>query len=132
GIWNPQNWLFQQACSEMRIKVILSPHGMLEPYILKRNFIKKRIALALYQRKAIQSVNFLHTTASAELSQIRKLGFTAQAEIIPNVIDISNHIQKSSVQPSTSEINILFLSRIHPKKGLELLIEAIKQIKEPY
>ena len=79
GIWDPQNWLFQQVCMEQRIKVVLSPHGMLEPYILKRNFLKKRIALALYQKKAIQSADYLHATASAELRQIRKLGFGSPA-----------------------------------------------------
>ena len=41
GIWTPQNWLFQKAAQKLGIKVILSPHGMLEPYILNRHPAKK-------------------------------------------------------------------------------------------
>ena len=131
GIWDPQNWLFQQVCIRQRIKVLLSPHGMLEPYIIKRNFLKKKIALALYQKKAIKSADYLHATASAELSQIRKLGFASPAQIIPNGIDVSEVIKKYQLESSGIEKNILFLSRIHPKKGLEVLIEAIKLLNEP-
>lgn len=131
GIWDPQNWLFQQVCMEQRIKIVLSPHGMLEPYILNRNFLKKRIALALYQKKAILSADYLHATASAELNQIRKLGFASPAQIIPNGIDVSEIIQKSELDSSETEKNILFLSRIHPKKGIEILIEAINILNDP-
>lgn len=129
GIWDPQNWLFQKACMEQGIKVLLSPHGMLEPYILNRNFLKKQIALFLYQKNAIQSADYLHATASAELCQIRKLGFTAPAQIIPNGIDVSEVIPRLRSTSHKKIKNILFLSRIHPKKGLELLIEAISQMK---
>lgn len=131
GIWDPQNWLFQKVCINQRIKVLLSPHGMLEPYILKRNYLKKRLALSLYQKKAIQSADYLHATASAELSQIRKLGFSCPAMIIPNGIDASEVIQKSDFRTQEIEKNILFLSRIHPKKGIEILIEAINFLNDP-
>lgn len=131
GIWDPQNWLFQQVCIEQTIKVVLSPHGMLEPYILNRNFLKKRIALALYQKKAIKSADYLLATALAELNQIRKLGFFSPAQIIPNGIDVSEVVYRNQHESSGIEKNILFLSRIHPKKGLEILIEAINLLNEP-
>lgn len=125
GIWDPQNWIFQQVCIEHKIRVLLSPHGMLEPYILQRNSLKKKLALALYQKKAIQSADYIHATAPAELKQIRRLGFSSPAKIIPNGIDICDVISKNKIDSFKNEINILFLSRIHPKKGLEILIEAI-------
>ena len=131
GIWDPQNWLFQQVCISQGIKVLLSPHGMLEPYILKRNLLKKRIALTLYQKRAIKSVDYLHATASAELTQIRKLGFSSPAQIIPNGIDVSEVIMQSDGESPEPDKNILFLSRIHPKKGLEILIEAVDLLNEP-
>lgn len=129
GIWDPQNWLFQKVCIEQKIKVLLSPHGMLEPYILKRNALKKKIALLLYQKKAIHSADYLHATASAELLQIRKLGFATPAQIIPNGINVSEVISGCRTMSSESNNNILFLSRVHPKKGLEILIEAISKIR---
>ncbi|MCM4160826.1 glycosyltransferase [Antarcticibacterium flavum] len=131
GIWDPQNWLFQQACIEQNIKVLLSPHGMLEPYILKKNSLKKKLALALYQKKAIQSANYLHATAYAELKQIRRLGFSSPAKIIPNGIDICEVISKNEIESPENENNILFLSRIHPKKGIEILIKSISCLNDP-
>jgi glycosyltransferase involved in cell wall biosynthesis len=131
GIWDPQNWFFQQVCINLKIKVLLSPHGMLEPYILKRNSFKKKVALALYQKKAIQTADYLHATASAELKQIRRLGFSSPARIIPNGIDICDIITKKQTGSSEYEKNILFLSRIHPKKGIEILIEAINCLNDP-
>lgn len=125
GIWDPQNWLFQQVCIKYKVKVLLSPHGMLEPYILKRNSLKKKLALALYQKKAILAADYLHATALAELKQIRKLGFSSPARIIPNGIDIGDVISINKIGSSKTKINFLFLSRIHPKKGIEILIEAI-------
>jgi len=128
GIWNPQNFLFQQIAQKLGITVVLSPHGMLEPYILQRHPWKKKIALALYQHKTIQSANFMHATATEELHNIKKLGYTQSATIIPNGIDISE-IQPKSKEAYKPIKNILFLSRVHPKKGIEFLIKAISQLQ---
>ncbi len=127
GIWNPQNWLFQQVAQSLKIKVLISPHGMLEPYILQRNPAKKKLALFLYQRKALKKADFLHATAASEMDQIKLLGFTNPVTVIPNGVDIPKIKQKYNIEPD-SFLNILFLSRIHPKKGIELLIEAVSKI----
>jgi glycosyltransferase involved in cell wall biosynthesis len=122
GIWQPQTWLFQQAAQRLGIKVILSPHGMLESYIMNRHPLKKQLALALYEHKAIRKADYLHATAQSELNQFRKLGYGQPAQIIANGIEIADIKAKTSWNKVR---NILFLSRVHPKKGLELLIEAV-------
>jgi glycosyltransferase involved in cell wall biosynthesis len=121
GIWSPQNWGFQKVAQELEIKVVLSPHGMLEPWIVKHNPFKKKIALLLFQKKAIHRVNHIHTTAQIEKESIRNLGFKNPITIIPNGIDLS---EISSVKTSYGNKKVIFLSRIHPKKGIELLLEA--------
>ncbi|HEY6913358.1 MAG TPA: glycosyltransferase, partial [Paludibacter sp.] len=126
GIWEPQTWLFQKTAQQLGIKVIMSPHGMLEPYILNRHPLKKQLALALYQRKAVKSVDYLHATAQSELKQFRKLGYLQPAEIIANGIELADIKSKTT----WNEVrNILFLSRVHPKKGLEILIEAVARLE---
>lgn len=121
GIWSPQNWGFQKKAQELGIKVILSPHGMLEPWIMAQNSWKKRLGLFLYQRKAIQRAKCLHTTAEMEALNIEYLGFKTPIHIIPNGIDL-NDIKGMKKNYGTKKI--VFLSRIHPKKGVELLLEA--------
>lgn len=127
GIWQPQTWLFQKVAQRKGIKVVLSPHGMLEPYIMNRHPLKKKIALALYQHKAIRTANYIHATATSELAQIRKLGYNPPATIIPNGIELTDLLPKTEWQHVR---NILFLSRVHPKKGIELLIEALAQLND--
>lgn len=125
GIWNPENWLFQKAAQKLGIKVILSPHGMLEPYILKRNSFKKKIALLLYQHKAIKSVEFLHATAKSEYDNIQELGYRQPMFIIPNGINL---LDVKSVKKEYGSKKAVFLSRIHPKKGIEILLQTWKEL----
>lgn len=112
---------FSEKAQELGIKVILSPHGMLEPWIMAQNSWKKRLGLFLYQRKAIQRAKCLHTTAEMEALNIQYLGFKTPIHIIPNGIDL-NDIKGMKKDYGTKRI--VFLSRIHPKKGVELLLEA--------
>ena len=121
GIWNPQNWGFQKVAQKLGIKVIVSPHGMLEPWIIARNPIKKRIALHLYQKKAIKQSIVLHATAPMEATNIKALGFNNRICIIPNGID-SNEVKEIKTNYGTRKM--VFLSRIHRKKGIEILLDA--------
>lgn len=125
GIWSPQNWGFQKKAQELGIKVILTPHGMLEPWIMAQNPWKKKLGLFLYQKKAIQRAECIHATAQMESDNIRALGFKNPIYIIPNGIDISD-VKEIKTHYGTRKM--VFLSRIHPKKGIELLLEAWRNI----
>jgi len=125
GIWSPQNWGFQKAAQALGIKVVLTPHGMLEPWILDRNPLKKKIALFLYQHKAVARANYLHATAKMEQDNIQALGFKNPISIIPNGVDLS---EVKKVKTNYGTRKIVFLSRIHPKKGIELLLQAWRDI----
>lgn len=121
GIWSPQNWGFQKVAQELKIKVVLSPHGMLESWILEHNPLKKKIALFLFQNNAIKKADHIHATAQMENDSIRKLGFNNAITIIPNGIDLS---EITHTKASYGSKKMVFLSRIHPKKGIEILVEA--------
>ncbi|AWG22206.1 hypothetical protein FFWV33_12115 [Flavobacterium faecale] len=125
GIWSPENAIFQAAAQKLGIKVILSPHGMLEPWIMNNNPWKKKLAMALYQRKAIQNADYLHATAAMEEKSIKYLGFSNTLFIIPNFVDTS---EIKDVKVEYGSKKIIFMSRIHPKKGIELLLEAWKTV----
>ena len=123
GIWSPENWGFQKMAQELGIKVVLSPHGMLEPWILANNPWKKKVALFLYQNKALVRADYLHATAQMELESIKKLGYQNKIMIIPNGIDQSE-VKETKTEYGSKKM--IFLSRIHPKKGIDLLLEAWK------
>jgi len=120
-IWNPYIQVMAFWAFQKKIPYIITPRGMLEPWIMDNNHWKKKIALFLYQKKAIQRAAHIHATAQMEADNIKELGFSNPISIIPNGIDLSE-VKKGKEQYGSKKM--VFLSRIHPKKGIELLLEA--------
>lgn len=88
----------------------------------------KRIFWPLLQRSALARADCFHATADSEYADIRRLGFRQPVAILPNGIDIP-------VQPPKRKSNrrtMLFLGRIHPKKGLDLLLHAWRCVQDHY
>ncbi|MBR2456232.1 MAG: glycosyltransferase [Bacteroidaceae bacterium] len=126
--WMPQSAYAQKWAQDLEYKVVLTPHGMLEPWIIQRNYWWKKLpALWLYQKKAVQRANYLHATAESEKENLLKLGYNPHIAVIPNGIEVNKIRMKESWKRNRE---ILFLSRIHVKKGIELLLEAVAQLKE--
>lgn len=126
--WMPQCAWTQKWAQQLGYKVILTPHGMLEPWIIKRNYwIKKVPALLLYQKQAIVKADYLHATAKSEKENLLKLGYNQKIEIIANGIEVDSISMKADWKRKNK---ILFLSRVHVKKGIEFLIEAASILKE--
>lgn len=109
------------------IPYIITPRGMLEPWSLSQKKIKKLIALFLFQKKDIEKATVIHVTGEMERLQIRKLGFKNPIAVIPNGVNL-NEYPSTYPTKSIKHKKILFLSRLHKKKGIENLIEAWKQI----
>jgi glycosyltransferase involved in cell wall biosynthesis len=120
-IWNPYIQVMAFWAYKKKIPYIITPRGMLEPWIMAHNPWKKKIALFLYQKKAIQRAAHIHATAKMEATNIQAMGFNNPITIIPNGIDLSE-LKGSKEQYGTQKM--VFLSRIHPKKGIELLLQA--------
>ncbi len=102
---------------------IITIRGMLESWSLQQGEIKKKLALKLYQYSDLKNADCLHATAPMEVLSIRALGLKNPVAMIPNGINL-NEFPESVPVKSLGKKKILFLSRIHPKKGIENLIKA--------
>ena len=114
------------------LPLIVTPRGMLEDWALNHNKLKKRLAWALFQRRDLHRATAFHATALSESQSIRRLGFKQPIAIIPNGVELSSMTgmnQGVSQCASTRVKTALFLSRINPKKGLLMLLEAWKRVK---
>ncbi|WP_396187136.1 glycosyltransferase [Flavobacterium sp.] len=120
-IWNPYIQVMAFWAYKKKIPYVISTRGMLEPWIMAHNSWKKKIGMFLYQKKAIQRAAHIHATALMEANHIEELGFNNPISIIPNGIDLSVIKEKKEYYGTRK---MVFLSRIHPKKGIELLLEA--------
>lgn len=105
---------------------MISPRGMLDPWALRQSRIKKRIAGSLFESRHLRSAGCLHALCRSEADAIRKAGLTNPVCTIPNGIDLP-YIARQSIAnggDADGRKRMLFLGRIHPKKGLFELIRA--------
>lgn len=129
GIWQHDLLWVQKESQTRGIITFITPHGMLLPWSLRHNVIRKAIALLLYERKALRAADMIFATDKCEHDEIVKLKLTKKpVPIISNGIDIEGYSIKESWKVRKK---ILFLSRISIGKGIELLFEAMFDIKEP-
>lgn len=105
--------------------LICHPQGMLDPWILRRSRLKKRIARWLYEDATFRHARLWRALTVKEADQIRALGFGENIAIIPNGIDTASYTKPAleSERPDGWK-NLLFLGRLHPKKGIDLLLNA--------
>ena len=139
GIWT--------ACSEVsntlhqvhRLPTVVAPHGSLQKYTLGRSPWKKRLALLAYERKNLHRAACLHATAEAEIADFRDYGLANPIAVIPNGVsetwlqscgDGDRFRQQYGISPDRRLL--FFLSRITPKKGLPLLLEAIDRVRDGF
>ena len=127
------DWPYHKVMVEARklgIPYIVTPRGMLEPWSLSQKKWKKKLAWWLYQRNDVQKSVCVFTTAKMEAEHVTNLGITTCKAVIPNGIETDSYPCKTSVDVVKKQV--LFLSRVHVKKGIEVLFEVWKQIHPDY
>lgn len=126
--WMPLTALTAIWAKKEGYKVIYTPHGMLEPYAISRHYWTKKLpAIFLFQKNGVKACDIVHATAITEKDNLINLGWNNNIRVIPNCVQIDEIIMKTSWKRNK---NILFLSRVHPKKGINFLIEAVAQLKD--
>lgn len=128
SLWSYSNFLVGLS-SKSKAKLVVSPHGTLTKYALKRRFLLKNFLKPL-QWKILERADLFHATAESEIEDIRSLGFKQDIALIPNFINVPE-FNAHKVNTSKSK-RLLFLSRIHPKKGLENLLEIWGLIQDDF
>ena len=126
GCWSPLRAFTLIWAHEMGIKTVLTPHGMLDPYALNHNYWSKKLpAILAYQRKAVQTADIIHTTAEIEKKNVMKLGWNNKIALIPNCVQVDGIELKGSW---SIRRKLVFISRIHHKKGIHFLIDAVARL----
>ena len=132
GIWLPIYHNMSVIARRYNIPYLTTPRGDLEPWSLRQKTMKKKIALMLYQRNDINKAKCILATADMERDHLRDLGFHNPIAVIPNGIDITEYKCREKSRKDYVKKQIIFLSRVHPKKGIEILIDAWKRLCRLY
>lgn len=139
GLWMYQGRLVSQLRDELKLPVVIHPHGMLEPWALNRSAWKKKVVGSLWEYENLRRATCLRVTAASELESVRRFGLKAPVAVIPNGIDVSDYDrlpsreEASAILPQLAARRVLlFLSRVHPKKGLIRLLKIWKRLRAEY
>ena len=105
------------------VPVVLRPLGTATRWSLSHQRWKKRPYFALIERSHLARAHAIHATSNAERDDLAALGFGARAVVIPLGVDgIAGSSDRSS---AGAPLRVLFLSRLHPKKNVPMLIDSI-------
>ncbi len=123
SVFNLINYFF------LKTPYIVTPRGMLEDWALKQSYIKKKIFYFFIEKYHLKLASYLRATSELEAKTFKKLGYR-NIITIPNAIKIPN--TKNIQFKNKKRKRLLFLSRLHPKKGIHELLKAWEKIQYKY
>lgn len=129
GLWMYPSVVSLNWAARSGRPLMVSPHGMLDPWALQHSAWKKRIAGWLYEYRHLRKAACLHALCDAEAAAMRAHGLTNPIRVIPNGVTIPSDAPEhtlpvwASALPDDARV-LLYLGRLHPKKNLRALIEA--------
>ncbi len=128
SLWMMPNVYPAQAVAGTRSRLVTSPHGTLSAWALRRSRWRKQLMWLVCQGKAVRATDCFHATSQAELEDIRRLGLTAPVAVIPNGVEVPDDATSNSHPDGPKRL--LFLGRVHPTKGVDLLLQAWRVIQD--
>jgi glycosyltransferase involved in cell wall biosynthesis len=141
GLWQGVSITAKRWGQMTKKPVIIHPHGMLDPWAIRNSAWKKRLAGLLFEYGNLRTAKCIRALCESEANSIRSFGLKNPIAIIPNGVDLTNgestgyqcydlgnsnlqHHFESESNEMTDKKKLLYLGRIHPKKGLANLLTA--------
>ena len=135
GLWMHPGVIARTCARQAKCPLVVSPHGMLEPWALDHSGWKKRLAAWMFENENLHGADCLHALCTQEAENCRRYHLRNPIAIIPNGIDLNELHPLPDANAITRRFpgvrdrrRVLFLSRLHPKKGLENLFMAWRRL----
>lgn len=137
-MWQPLGLSVSHAATKHKVPYIYSLRGGVNEWSWARRKLKHRIYWRLFESKQLANAAALHVTCEAERDEALTLGVGNDQEFVtvPNCIDTAEYVRDTNLRAEfrerlglTNEKRImLFLGRLHPKKGIDITIKASAEI----
>ena len=135
GLWQLRYVRVAKRCAALGIPFVVSPHGMLEPWAMRHKWWKKWPYFHLVEKCLLSRAGALLATGSLEAERLQKLVPGQRVELLPLGMtgDAKPNYDAARAQLGwqRDERVLLFLSRLHEKKGLHLLLRALATVERP-
>lgn len=134
GVWHLAQIAGCREAQRRRVPYIYHLMGGFTAYELNRKAARKRLARWLYQDVALRRAACLHVNGDSEARFLREQGFTNPIAVLPVGVDVSDKLPTpaSAANRIAKDVNgrriLLYLARVHPTKGIEILLEAWQQL----
>ena len=133
GLWQGHGRRGASAARAKGVPYVIAAHGMAEPWALRHKRWKKRLYLMLVESKNLRQAACLHALSRPEISHLRRLAPRTPVCFVPNGVDLDmfkDLPSRSALERSHPELIgkfvLLYFGRVHVKKGLDLLADALR------
>jgi len=132
GVWETHCSVAASLARACKRPYIISAHGMLDRWALQHKRIKKALYAALIETGNLRRATCLRALTADEADDYRRIGLTNPIAIIPSGVDVPRDSSPELFWEAHPQLRgqkiALFLGRLHPKKGLHLLLNAWAQV----
>lgn len=127
SIWIWPNVYPGRVARDTGVPLVTAPRGALAPPNLAHGRLRKRVFWHLGQRLTYEGASLLHATSPEERDHMRLFGLNQPTAIVPNGIDVPEVVPEV---PRGDKKVLLYLARLHPLKGLPLLLEVWRDLPD--
>lgn len=136
GLWMFPNLYARRAATRAKVPLVISPRGMLDAWSLEQSAWKKALVWRAFEHGNLRAAAAFHATSEAEAAAIRALGLGQPIAVIHNGVDPPRRggvpgrgLLEQRFPELLGSRWLLFLSRLHPKKGVADLLHAWRAIE---
>jgi glycosyltransferase involved in cell wall biosynthesis len=115
------------AARKFAVPYIVRPLGTLAPYGMEQHSFLKRVSWMMVERRLLTQAAAIHFTSEAEREDAERLG-KWRSVVVPLGVPAPAHAAR--IHSDANPLVFLFLSRIHPKKRVDLLLEAFAVVRK--
>jgi len=130
GVFTEYNYHYSKVLRKQTLPYVLTTHGNLCPYILRRRRLLKLLYIHLFEKFVIQKADGIIAVSKPEVEDIKYVGYEGRLIIIPNPVpDHHPHKNLRYSLPKDQQITILYLGRYDIEhKGLLFLLKTFQKI----
>ena len=132
GLWQRSFPALARECRRRGIPYVVSPHGMLEPWARRKKWWKKWPYFQIIEKRWIVGAACVLATAKPEADRLAHFFPRNRIESLPLGLTADKRPDHAAARArlgwDEEETVLLFLSRIHEKKGLDLLLNALAEL----
>ncbi len=133
GLWRAATLVAQKVCVQQGINTVLTVHGQLEPWALYQQGVFKKWKKIMYwhlvAKPVLKYASVLQAITISEQRSLRKILPAIADVLLPNAINLDEIPTEQSLHGQEGEARVIvFLGRLHPVKGIDILIRAFSHI----